>query len=96
MTSFLVTLSAILRYLAKARAAKEELDRANEEMKNAAAALCSIWQGKSTEAFAAEQDVLCGWCSEMSGIGSEYMDTLVKVCQVYQEAEERVTGAVKG
>ena len=41
-------------------------------------------------AFAAEQGVLHNWCSELSGIGSEYMDTLSKyinMVKIYYELD---------
>ena len=96
MTSFLVTISAILQYLAKAKQAKEQLDQATNEMKRAATDLCSKWQGDAATAFAAEQEVLCTWCNELSNVGAEYMSTLEKVSRAYEEAEQAVTSAIQG
>lgn len=94
MASILVTIQAIFRYLAKAREAKEQLDQANNEMKQAAEQLCSIWQGASAEAFAAEQGVLQGWVSEISNVGGEYMELLSTTASKYAEAEQRATNAI--
>jgi len=96
ISSFLVTLRAIASFLAKARAAQADLDKANAAMKAAAEELCGKWKGDASAAFAKEQGVLFQWCSELSSIGSEYMDTVAKVSQAYQEAEEAVSNAIKG
>lgn len=96
MTRLLVTIQAILRYLAKAREAKAQLDETYEKMKLAAEQLCSVWQGKSAEAFANEQGVLHTWVGQLSGVGDEYMDLLSKTANKYAEAEEAATNAIKG
>ncbi|MBE5801781.1 MAG: hypothetical protein E7319_05770 [Clostridiales bacterium] len=96
MSTWLVTISAILQFLAKARSAKEQLDKANAEMSRAAQDLCSKWQGDAAQAFAAEQGVLYNHCSQLSNVGSEYMDTLQKVADLYERTEQTVTNAIKG
>ena len=85
MSTWIVTIRAILQFLAEARKAKQELDEANEQMSRAAQALCDKWQGEASAAFAQDQ-----------GVGSEYMDLLQKTAQMYEDAETRATNAVKG
>lgn len=96
MSTWIVTIRAILQFLAEARKAKQELDEANEQMSRAAQALCDKWQGEASAAFAQEQGVLYRHCSQLSGVGSEYMDLLQKTAQMYEDAETRATNAVKG
>lgn len=96
MSTFLVTLTSIVQYLAKAREAKQKLDEAKEEMKRAAEELCSNWQGDAAAAFAQEQGVLYSYCSQLGDVGSEYMDVLERVSKIYEEAEQAVTTAIKG
>lgn len=96
MSTFLVTLTSIIQYLAKAREAKQKLDEAKEEMNRAAQELCSNWQGDAAAAFAQEQGVLYNYCTELSGVGGEYMDVLERVSKIYEEAEQAVTNAIKG
>ena len=96
MSSFLVTISAILQFLAKAREAQQQLDKANDEMSNAAAELCSLWQGDAAKAFAEEQQVLFGYCSQLSGVGAEYMSVLQKVAETYQNMEQTVEKYIPG
>lgn len=87
---WLVTINAIRGYLAKARQAQEQFDDASKMMKDAAADLCSIWKGDAADAFAQEQGVFEGWCSQMSGLGLDYMDVLEKAINVYEKAESAV------
>lgn len=96
MSTWIVTIRAILQFLAQARKAKQELDEANEMMNRAAQDLCNKWQGEASAAFAEEQGVLYRHCSQLSGVGSEYMDLLQKTAEKYQEAEERAKAAIEG
>ena len=91
---WLVTINAIRGYLAKARQAQEQFDEASKMMKQAAQDLCSRWEGEAARAFAQEQGVFEGWCSQMSGLGLEYMDVLEKAIDVYQKTEETVRNLI--
>ena len=96
MADLIVTIEAIIGYLAKVREAKEQLNEANADMKNAAEQLCSIWQGDAANSFAAEQGVLNTWVNEMISIGAEYMDLLSRTAAELQAMDERMTQAVTG
>lgn len=96
MADLIVTIQAIIGYLAKAREAKEQLNEANADMKNAAEQLCSIWQGDASNAFAAEQGVLNTWVNEMISIGAEYMDLLSRTAAAFEEMDAQMTQAVTG
>lgn len=91
---WIVTINAIRGYLAKARQAQEQFDDASKMMQQAAQDLCSKWEGEAAQAFAQEQGVFEGWCSQMSGLGLEYMDVLEKAIDVYQRTEETVRNLI--
>ena len=92
--SWLVTIHAIRGYLSKARQARQQFNEAAEEMKKAAADLCSKWEGDAAVAFEAEQNKFNGWCKQMDGIGSEYMTALNKAIDVYEKTEQAVKHAI--
>lgn len=90
----LVTLNAIRGYLSRAREAQRQFDEASKMMKQAAADLCSTWEGDAAKAFAQEQGVFEGWCNEMDGLGLEYMSVLEKAIKVYEETEATVKNLI--
>lgn len=92
--TMLVTLSAIVEYLQKAREAQEKLDEATEQMNRAAQNLCNQWQGAAAMAFAEEQQVLYNHCKGLGAVGSEYIATLTEAKRKYEEMEERVKAAI--
>lgn len=96
MGSWIVTIRSILEFLAKAREAKEKLDEASKQMDTAAQALCNVWKGDAAQAFANEQKVLYNYCTSLSNVGEEYMAQLSAEARRRQEAEERITAAIKG
>lgn len=96
MSTWFVTIQAIVRFLGQARKAKQEIDEANEQMSRAAQALCEKWQGEASAAFAQEQGVLYKHCASLGSVGAEYLDLLQKDADRYEEAERRATAAIKG
>lgn len=96
ISRILITIKTILQYLAQARQAQEKLNEAKEAMKRAAEELCSNWEGEAAKAFAQEQGVLYNYCTELTGVGDEYIEGIQKVAENYRNAEETVINAIKG
>lgn len=94
--TWLVTISALIRYTKEARAAQDQLNEARETMKNAAAELCSKWQGDAATAFAEEQGVLDNWFTRLIEIASEYINLVASAAEKYQEKEAELAGKVNG
>ena len=90
MYSWLVTIRAILGYLAKAREAQNQFNEAAADMKKAAEDLCSKWEGDAATAFAKEQGVFNNWCGMMDNTASEYMTKLQETVSKYEETESTV------
>ncbi|MBR2942558.1 MAG: hypothetical protein IKB82_04080 [Clostridia bacterium] len=91
---WIVTAIKIAEYLLKARQAYAKVDEATKTMKGAAEALVGIWEGAAAQAFASEQGVLNNWCMELLEVGSQCMDIVEKVRQVYEQAEETAMNAI--
>lgn len=94
--TWLVTISALIRYAKEARAAQDQLDEARETMKAAAAELCSKWQGDAATAFAEEQGVLDNWFTQLIEVASEYISLVMSAAEKYQEKEEELASKVNG
>ena len=96
MSTWLVTISALIRYAKEARAAQAELNEAKAAMKNAAEELCSKWQGDAATAFAQEQGVLDNWFTQLIEIASEYIGLVEAAATKYEEEETALAGKVNG
>lgn len=94
--TWLVTISALLRYAKDAKAAQDKLNDAKSEMKNAAEALCQVWQGDAATAFAAEQGVLDNWFNQLIEIGSEYINAVTTAAKKIQDAEVELSVKIHG
>lgn len=94
--SWIVTISALLRYAKDAKAAQDKLDEAKAEMKSAAEALCQVWKGDAAVAFAEEQGVLDNWFTQLIQIGSEYISNVISAAQKYEEKEQELANRVNG
>lgn len=95
MFDWIVTAIKIAEYIAKARQAQQKVEEATKNMKNAAEALCGIWEGGAAEAFGQEQGVLNNWCTELLDVGNAAIDVVEKVRQVYEQAEEAANAAIQ-
>ena len=89
--SILVTISAILQYLAKAQQAQEKLSQSLDQMNKATENLCSVWVGDASDAFRAEQTGMCNWVTQLIGVGVSYITNVKTAAERYQEAEERLS-----
>lgn len=96
MSTWLVTISALLRYAKEARAAQAQLDEARDQMKAAASELCDKWTGDAAMAFAEEQGVLDNWFNQLIGIAQEYIGLVETAARRYEEAEEALASKVSG
>lgn len=88
--TWIVTVRALRKYSSDSRAAQRLLDQANNEMKQAAQALYAASSGDWAEAFLAEQEKMQSWVSKMISIGSEFIDTVMRAADKYEEAENAV------
>ena len=52
--------------------------------------LCSVSSGDWVEAFRAEQTQLQGWVAKMISIGTEYIETALRIAEKYEEAENAI------
>lgn len=95
MFDWIVTAIKIAEYLVKARQAQQKVEEATKTMKSAADALLGIWEGSAAEAFGQEQGVLSNWCSELLDVGNQALEVVEKVRQVYEQAEQTATNAIK-
>lgn len=93
---WVVTISALLRYVAEALKAQDTLNEAKEQMKTAATELCNGWIGDAADAFAREQGILDGWFGQLISIGSEYISAVKTAAEKYRETEEELASKVNG
>lgn len=96
MSTWLVTISALIRYAKEARAAQAQLNEAKDTMKAAAEELCGKWTGDAANAFAQEQGVLDNWFTQLIEIASEYIGLVESAATKYEEEETALAGKVNG
>lgn len=96
MSTWLVTISALIRYAKEARAAQAQLNEAKDAMKAAAEELCSKWTGDAATAFAQEQGVLDNWFTRLIEVASEYISLVESAATKYEEEETALAGKVNG
>jgi WXG100 family type VII secretion target len=92
----LVNAIELTQATAKMNQAMEIYNDAIDAVKSAAAELASKWEGDTKEAFVQNQDQAYTWYSSIRLVVMEIVDLVKKVIDLYQNAEERIKGIMRG
>ena len=93
---FLVTISAIMNYLKKAREAQDKLDQATKTMNAAADEVLAQWSGEAADAFRQEQEQLKGFLNSLLNVGRNFSQVVEEVARKYEEMEDNIRSKITG
>lgn len=89
-----VTISQLQNAAKGIRNANESFIEAANNLKNAADALASTWEGQSHDVFVAEQERIDNWYRIMSQCVSEYANTMDAAAGKYMIADMEARSAI--
>lgn len=95
MPGFEVTISEMYNAASRIHQAAEDYLTTACKVYALAEVLGASWEGDSQAAFMEEQRKALEWFKKMAALVESYVQMIQRAAKAYQEADQRVTGAIK-